>query len=74
MGVEAFLQFALHFYNLERTAVTTVAERLKEASKASERIVESLWNSIGALVPTFTLQECAHFFKAAGCDSVCKFK
>jgi len=36
---------------------------------SSERTVESLWNTIGALIPTFTPRECANFFKAAGYES-----
>jgi len=34
--------------------------------KAAERTVEGLWNTIGALLPAFTPQECANFFAAAG--------
>ena len=34
--------------------------------KAAERTVDGLWNRIGALLPTFTPQECANFFAAAG--------
>jgi transposase len=34
--------------------------------KAAERTVDGLWNTIGALLPAFTPQECANFFAAAG--------
>ena len=34
--------------------------------KAAERTVDGLWNRIGALLPTFTPNECANFFAAAG--------
>jgi transposase len=34
--------------------------------KAAERTVDGLWSRIGALLPTFTPQECANFFAAAG--------
>ena len=34
--------------------------------KAAERTVAGLWNTIGALLPAFTPQECANFFAAAG--------
>lgn len=34
--------------------------------KAAERTVDGLWSRIGALLPTFTSQECANFFAAAG--------
>ena len=36
--------------------------------KAAERTVEGLWAAFGALLPTFTPQECANFFAAAGYD------
>ena len=36
--------------------------------KAAERTVEGLWNRIGASLPSFTPQECANFFAAAGYD------
>lgn len=34
--------------------------------KAAERTLNGLWNTIGALLPAFTPQECANFFAAAG--------
>ena len=34
--------------------------------KAAERSTEALWNRIGELVDTFTPQECANYFSAAG--------
>ena len=34
--------------------------------KAAERTVDGLWNTVGALLPEFTPQECANFFNAAG--------
>lgn len=34
--------------------------------KAAERTLDALWAKIGALLPTFTPQECANFFAAAG--------
>jgi transposase len=34
--------------------------------KAAERTIDGLWTRIGALLPTFTPQECANFFAAAG--------
>jgi len=36
--------------------------------KAAERTVEGLWNAIGRIVATFTPQECANYFSAAGYD------
>ncbi len=35
--------------------------------KAAERTADGLWNTIGALSPAFTPQECANAFAAAGC-------
>ena len=37
--------------------------------KAAERTVDGLWNRIGALLPSFTPQECANYFSAAGYDA-----
>ena len=37
--------------------------------KAAERTVESLWAAIGRLIDTFTPQECANYFAAAGYDA-----
>jgi transposase len=37
--------------------------------KASERTVEGLWSTIGALIPAFKPNECANFFAAAGYDA-----
>lgn len=37
--------------------------------KAAERTVDGLWNAIGRLIDTFTPQECANYFAAAGYDA-----
>jgi transposase len=34
--------------------------------KAAERTLHGLWSRIGALLQTFTPQECANYFAAAG--------
>ncbi len=34
--------------------------------KAAERSTEALWNRIGTLLHSFTPQECANYFRAAG--------
>ena len=34
--------------------------------KAAERTVDGLWNRIGDLLPSFSPQECANYFSAAG--------
>jgi hypothetical protein len=37
--------------------------------KAAERTIDGLWDRIGTLISTFTTQECANYFAAAGYDS-----
>ena len=37
--------------------------------KAAERTVDGLWNTIGRMIDTFTLAECANYFAAAGYDA-----
>jgi hypothetical protein len=37
--------------------------------KAAARTVEALWNTIGRIVETFTPDECANYFAAAGYDA-----
>ena len=37
--------------------------------KAAERTVDGLWAAIGRLIDTFTPQECANYFAAAGYDA-----
>jgi transposase len=37
--------------------------------KAAERSVESLWNTIGRIIDTFTATKCANYFAAAGYDA-----
>jgi transposase len=38
--------------------------------KAAERTVEATWRRIGALLQTFTPQECANYFRNAGYASI----
>ena len=37
--------------------------------KAAERTIEGLWATIGTLLSTFSRQECANYFAAAGYDA-----
>jgi transposase len=37
--------------------------------KVAERTVDGLWNTIGRMIDTFTLAECANYFAAAGYDA-----
>ena len=32
----------------------------------AERTVSALWDAVGAAIPLFTPDECAHYFSAAG--------
>jgi len=58
-------------YSPDLNPIENAFSKLKAGlRKASERTVESLWNTIGALIPTFTPRECANFFKAAGYDLI----
>ncbi|MDE4587307.1 IS630-like element ISRm10-1 family transposase [Sinorhizobium meliloti] len=34
----------------------------------AERKIDALWDAVGALIPRFTPDECANYFRAAGCD------
>jgi len=57
-------------YSPELNPIENAFSKLKAGlRKASQRTAESLWSTIGALIPTFTPQECANFFKAAGYES-----
>jgi transposase len=37
--------------------------------KAAERTIDGLWDRIGNLIPTFTAEQCANYFAAAGYDA-----
>ena len=50
-------------FNPIENAVATLGALLR---KAAERTVDALWTANGRLIDTFTLAECANFFKAAG--------
>jgi len=57
-------------YSPDLNPIENTFSKLKAGlRKASERTVESLWSTIGALIPAFTPRECANFFKAAGHES-----
>ena len=58
-------------YSPDLNPIENAFSKLKAGlRKASERTVESLWDTIGSLIPTFTPRECANFFKAAGMNLV----
>jgi transposase len=57
-------------YSPDLNPIENAFSKLKAGlRKASQRTVQSLWETIGALIPTFTPWECANFFKAAGYGS-----
>lgn len=54
-------------YSPELNPIEMAFARLKsDLRNAAERTTEALWNRIGQLCDTFTPNECANYFKAAG--------
>jgi hypothetical protein len=45
-------------------------QRILLLRKAAERSVEAIWKRVGALLQTFTPQECANYFRNAGYASI----
>jgi transposase len=59
--------FFLPPYSPDLNPIEQVFAKLKTLlRKAAERTVEATWKRIGALLHTFTSQECANYFKNAG--------
>jgi len=57
-------------YSPEMNPIEMAFARLKsDLRKAAKRTTEALWNRIGELCASFTPQECANYFKAAGYGS-----
>jgi transposase len=57
-------------YSPEFNPIENAFAKLKAMlRKAAARTVESLWNTIGRIVGTFTPTECANYFAAAGYDT-----
>ena len=57
-------------YSPDFNPIENAFARLKALlRKAAERTVDGLWDAIGRLVDTFTPQECANYFAAAGYDA-----
>jgi transposase len=52
-------------FNPIENAFAKLKARLR---KAAERTVEGLWSAIGSLIATFSPNECANYFAAAGYD------
>lgn len=43
--------------------------KLKAMLRArAERKIDALWDAVGTLIPRFTSEECANYFRAAGYD------
>jgi hypothetical protein len=55
---------AIHTIN--RDAFSKLKAMLR---KAAERTIDGLWDRIGTPISTFTTQECANYFAAAGYDA-----
>jgi len=63
--------FYLPKYSPDLNPIEQVFAKLKALlRKAAERTVEATWKRIGALLQTFTPQECANYFKNAGYASI----
>jgi len=57
-------------YSPEFNPIENAFAKLKAMlRKAAARTVEALWNTIGRIVETFTPDECANYFAAAGYDA-----
>ena len=58
-------------YSPDLNPIEQVFAKLKTLlRKAAERTVEATWQRIGALLPAFTPQECANYFRNAGYASI----
>lgn len=56
-------------YSPDLNPIENAFAKLKSGlRKAAERSTDALWNRIGKLLKTFTPQECANYFAAAGYD------
>ncbi len=63
--------FFLPPYSPDLNPIEQVFAKLKTLlRKAAERTVEATWKRIGALLRTFTPQECANYFRNAGYASI----
>lgn len=57
-------------YSPEFNPIENAFAKLKAMlRKAAARTIEGLWNTIGRIVETFTPDECANYFAAAGYDA-----
>lgn len=58
-------------YSPDLNPIEQVFSKLKTLlRKVEARTVDTLWQAVGNLVPTFKLQECANYFRNAGYASV----
>ena len=63
--------FFLPPYSPDLNPIEQLFAKLKTLlRKAAERTVEATWKRIGALLTTFTSQECANYFRNAGYASI----
>ena len=56
-------------YSLDFNPIENAFAKLKaKLRKVGERTVEGLWSALGRIIDTFTPNECANYFAAAGYD------
>ena len=62
--------FFLPKYSPDLNPIEQVFAKLKHLlRKAAARTVEAVWAAIGQLLPAFTPNECANYFRNTGCPS-----
>ena len=52
--------------SLDYNPIENAFSKLKALLRKAERTIDGLWNTIGALLPSFTPREFANFFAAVG--------
>lgn len=58
-------------YSPDFNPIENAFAKLKSGLRsAAARTIEGVWSTIGGLIPTFTPQECANYFAAAGYDAM----
>ncbi|WP_172643964.1 IS630 family transposase [Rhizobium ruizarguesonis] len=56
-------------YSPDFNPIENAFSKLKAMLRArAERKIDALWDAVGALIPRFTPEECANYFRAAGYD------
>ncbi len=56
-------------YSPDFNPIENAFSKLKAMLRArAERKIDALWDAVGTLIPRFTSEECANYFRAAGYD------